>query len=403
MTGSEGIPPALVLSSLSCLLMILSQMPFRSAAFGEGHAYPTRLDAVIRKLRPALFVLPVSLGVWLLAQTSASGGSWVLAGACVGASLMAALVLPGRRGSKAVLAVLILGAAATGAALVSWPTMREHFSLLGGWQSTGAMGNSHSAGWVMIGRSAGIIGLASVILGMAFCMIRSLLAGRGSGGQEQARTVLWLGASMLAGLTLLSEGGLALPSSVMIAGFALGLLPHMMGHEQKTINGWPVAMIFGLVLLVLGLAKRLLEDPLCGCMLDDRIAHYLAGVVACGVFIWQGRCRRWWSSLLPMVVAAGALSLGEVAQEKLSTRQFDYGDMFYDTLGSITTWLAFGLVLWAGRVERRMKLSAMARERDAEAMIRRGYAGRREGLDRAAAGHARSAATPAQWPTAAGR
>jgi hypothetical protein len=348
MEGARQVPPALLLSSLSCVLMLLSQIP--------------SCDTETQRERD-------------------------------------------RGRGRILFQAFAFSLLAIAAAMALWRLLNGHFSAWGAWQGAGPMADPGRSGWTLIGEGAGLVGLASVIFGMLFCLLRSVLSARWLGGRQQFRAAIWLAATLLAGGALLSTGGLALPSCLMIAGLAFGLLPHMMGHEQRAVHGWPVAMVFGLVLLVMGLANRLLEDPLCACMIDDRLAHYLGGVVTAGVLIWQGRCRRWGGSLLAAGAAAVMLSMGEVAQEKLSARQFEYGDMFFDALGSLTTWGAFCLVLAAGRIERLQRARARKRERYLEPDLLdptfpHASADRRAGLDPGAAWPARSEATPAPSPTA---
>ena len=267
------------------------------------------------------------------------------------------------------------------------------------------------SGLEWLAANAGWAGLSLTGGALAGTLCVTLWGCRKASSGDAARVAIWTVAAAAAACAMLSPGGLSQPSTMAVVALAWGLLPHMALRRAGKLQSWPTLLALIPAMLVLGLSSHLLENIVQPVGVSDTVLHALTGFIISCLVLWQLRCRRWWVALAACLVTWGLAAAGEPMQKHFSRRHFDWNDIYADGVGCAIAWAVFVSLTVAWALERR----GGRRRKAAEAYLRqftpdmaraplsreRASAGRRAETVLAAAGHSRTAATPAPSPTAA--
>ncbi|MHC4716624.1 MAG: hypothetical protein ACYS5V_06620 [Planctomycetota bacterium] len=201
--------------------------------------------------------------------------------------------------------------------------------------------------------SAGWVGAALLAGGVAVAVIRSLWAGRRSAAGDQARSALWAAVVLTAASALLAPGGMAVPSTTVIAAIALGLMPHVMVHRARRFHGLLVVCAFAVVLTVTGLQRTFSTSAwsILARRYGDGPLHLFGTFVLAGILFWQVGGGRFRWAAVSAVAAAAFAGVGEVAQRCLSTRTGEWSDVLWNCLGAAAALAVLASIRAAAWVE----------------------------------------------------
>jgi len=352
--GKVAAAASITLSGFAGVGMLLTPLLLPTPARAE----PSALAAV--RLRSAATVVRTAAAAVLAAMlltAQPEGGPALMAaiGATGAAMLLSAIFLRAHRPRLAALGtvlviVAIVGAVRMGASLPGW---------LGRLKPLGTgrrVVQPEASGALVLGFSAGWVGLALVAAGLVASLAWSLRAAGGADPDQQARSALWAAVAAVSGCALLGPGGLDVPSVTVTAALTWSLVPRMMAHRVRRFHGLPVMVAFGVALAVLALEQRTtgtVWDVLAR-RYGNGAMHLFGTFMLAGVLFWQVRARRWWQALGCALGAGAIASAGELAQSHLSTRAAEWADVAWDFIGAAGALMAFLFLAGAMWVERRV-------------------------------------------------
>ncbi len=315
-------------------------------------AHPLRRRALLghfeTTVRIALAAL-LAVGLTVLSPMASAAGALAVGGAMLLAGVFLRKYHLHLLAAGAILAVGgAVGLYRLGASL---PDGLGQVRLLGAGEPYGSAAEVRT-GLEMLAAATGWVGVAAVCLGMLTAVIWSLHTCRSVAPGDQARAALWAVVTALSGTALMVGGGLSIPAVIAAAALTFGLMPHMMAHRMKRFHGWPVAVAFAAVLVVLALEQRLGGQMWRNLArrYGDVTMHFFGALVLTVVLFWQTRSRRWWQALLCSLAGAGIAALGELAQSHFTRhRVMEASDAVADALGAavaLMIFLAIAAVAW---------------------------------------------------------
>ena len=341
--------PAVALGGLAGVGMLLT--PCLLPEWRPDHP-PGRLVGRLIEAEKVLRLAVAGVLLALLAVSHYRAAGAVAAGAAVCGLmlLVSGAILPAVRVRALLVGTVLL--AGSGAALwrmgaVGWlesypwaggsrlPTLQTS-DLLGWSKAVGLFSRPDASGLHVLAGLAGWIGAGCVLAGAAAAMGHSLCRVRRAAPGDQARAALWSCVAGVASAALLVEGGLSVPSVLVIAAGVWAVTPWMMAHRMGRFRGWGLVLPFLAVLLVMGLTHRMVGAPWLDPAIrhQDGLMHFVGTYLLAEVILWRARAHRLWHGLMGALAAAAATALGEVAQEFVPYRSAQFSDVLWDLAGA---------------------------------------------------------------------
>ena len=189
----------------------------------------------------------------------------------------------------------------------------------------------------VLGATIGWAGLGWLAIGVIACVIWLMTHARQGAGEDRARAVVWTAATALSTGALIARGGLFIPSVTLAAAFTWGLLPAMLGREERRRSGGIVVGCMVVLMLLMELAKDdgLLMWATAVMGGNDKTLHVISGFFGAMVLAWWMGTRSIYRGLWGVVLAIAAGAAGEFLQAGASVRNADVNDWIAGTAGSL--------------------------------------------------------------------
>lgn len=192
-----------------------------------------------------------------------------------------------------------------------------------------------NSGLVVMAAAVGWVVAACFVAGLAFCVAWLLLHARRRRWGDQGRAIVWSAAAGALACALLAPGGLFIPSVTLAVAFVWGLLPAMLGRQDRPRPGWMLLAGVLLPVVLLGVARGdgLLSWISAALRAHDALLHGAAGFLTAMLLAWL-LAGRWWLGLVGIALAALAGGAGEVVQFLAASGTVEFRDWLNHALGS---------------------------------------------------------------------